>query len=156
MRIPTRGPVPSFVLSMAARIGVIGLSVVASGCAANKHPTYVGGPYAEQQAAMPPVRVAEAQRKVEVEADGRPAQSPPVRRMRPEEDVPSQPWSPNYGKGVDPRAPITQPALPRQAWPKPIEASVRNTTALPGRRLNDTEADSVIARAVSAHEMKRQ
>lgn len=162
MRNPRRGLVPSSVVSMAARIGVIGLSVVASGCATSQQqPTYVGGPYASQphygQAnQVAPTRVSAPQpRKIEIEEDGKPSQQPPARRMRPEEDDPTQPWSPNYGKTADPGQLPAEPAA-RNPGPKAIEASLRNTAAVPARRLSNTEADSIIARAISAHEMRNQ
>lgn len=149
---------------MAARLCVIGLSAVATGCAANKEPTYVGGPYAGTHQ-VAPSRVNEL-RKIEIEDDGKPAQTPPVRRMRPEEDDPTQPWSPNYGKGATAPA-VTAPAgdavVPppaRTPWPRPVEASVRTTASPPqvlvSRRLTEAEADDVILRAVAAHEMRKQ
>ena len=161
MRIRARGLAPLSSTTKAARVCVIGLGVVASGCAANKQPTYVGGPYAGAHQ-VAPSRVNEL-RKVEIEDDGRPAQSPPVRKMRPEEDDPTQPWSPNYGKGA--AAPASEPAvpqeqLPRAPWPKPVEASVRTTASAPlvmaTRRLSEAEAEDVMARAVAAHEMRKQ
>lgn len=160
MRIRARGPAPLSSTTLAARVCVIGLGVVATGCATNKQPTYVGGPYAENHGTGVPSRVNEL-RKVEVEDDGKPAQSPPARKMRPEEDDPTQPWSPNYGSGK--AAPASEPAVPmppRQPWPKPVEASVRTTASAPQvfatRRLSDAEADDVMARAVAAHEMRKQ
>jgi hypothetical protein len=136
-------------IPLAARLGVIGLAVVASGCAANKQPSYVAGPQATAQrvADLPP-------RKVEVEEDGRPAQVP-GRRMRAEEDDPSEPWSPNYGKGVVPQAPAVSPErrLPRQvdaAMPEPAPRKVVMST-----RLSEAEVEAVMARAISAHEMRR-
>ncbi len=161
MRIRARGFAPFSSTTVAARVCVIGLGVVATGCAANKQPTYVGGPYAGSHQ-VAPARVNEL-RKVEIEDDGRPAQSPPVRKMRPEEDDPTQPWSPNYGKGA--AAPASEPAapqqqLPRAPWPKPVEASVRTTASAPlvmaTRRLSEAEAEDVMARAVAAHEMRKQ
>lgn len=160
MRIRARGWLPLSSTTLAARVCVIGLSVVATGCAANKQPTYVGGPYAGSYGAAVPSRVNEL-RKVEVEDDGKPAQSPPVRKMRPEEDDPTQPWSPNYGSGK--AAPTSEPVVPvqpRAPWPRPVEASVRTTASHPAlqvtRRLSEAEAEDVMARAVAAHEMRKQ
>lgn len=162
MRIRARGSLPLSSTTVAARVCVIGLAVVATGCAANKQPTYVGGPYADSSGAAVPSRVNEL-RKVEVEADGKPEQAPPIRKMRPEEDDPTQPWSPNYGKGAVAPSPSGDAALPSPAvapWPKPVEASVRTTGAAPQvfatRRLSDAEANDVMARAVAAHEMRKQ
>jgi hypothetical protein len=134
-------------IMFAARTCVIGLSVVASGCAASKSPNYAG-------VYNPSVRpVNERPWKVEIEEDGKPAQLPPVRRMRPEEDDPSQPWSPNYGKGAGSAAQPPLPSVPRTVWPKPIETSVKTTST--SRALPDAEADVLIARAVNAHEIRR-
>ncbi len=131
----------------AARVCVIGSAVVASGCAANQSPNYAG-------AYNSPVQpVNERQWKVEIEEDGKPAQLPPVRRMRPEEDDPTQPWSPNYGRGAGSILPSPVPSEPRIVWPKPIETSVR--IAPSSRPLAEAEADALIARAVNAHEIRR-
>ena len=131
--------------------GLVGAGV--SGCATQSAPNYAG---VHQPA---PQRVAERQWKVEIEEDGKPAQLPPVRRMRPEEDDPSQPWSPNYGKPPGEwQKPV--PAKERAAWPQPIEASV-NTASMnsapskPSRSLNAAEADQVILRAIQNHEVRR-
>jgi hypothetical protein len=144
---------------------VIGLAVVLSGCAASKQPNYAGAPYPgddHRVASQPmPQRTAETQKKVEIEGDGLPAQAPPARAMRPEEDDPSQPWSPNYGRGGS--API--PA--QHSKPRPVQVQAMLTTAPPGvteptprqptsRRLSESEADQMIARAVAAHEMRNQ
>jgi hypothetical protein len=153
-------------LSLAARSCVVGLAVVISGCASNKQPNYAGAPYPgddHRVAAAPmPQRTADLPRKVEIEDDGKPAQAPPARAMRPEEDDPSQPWSPNYGRGGV--APL--PAQPSRPKPQQFQAmlSTEPASAVPNvaprlvasRRLTDAEADQLIARAVSAHEMQRQ
>ncbi len=161
MRIRARGPLPLMSTTVAARVCVIGLGVVVTGCAANKQPTYVGGPYAGAHQ-VAPSRVNEL-RKVEIEDDGKPAQAPPIRKMRPEEDDPTQPWSPNYGKGAAAPAvpaPAAEPTPTRTPWPRPVEASVRTTASSPqvlvSRRLSETEAEDVMLRAVTAHEMRKQ
>ena len=142
MRSRVSGCLPSALPNLsAARVCVIGLTVVASGCASKEGPRYAG-------AAMPQ-QVSERQWKVEIEEDGKPAQAPPVRRMRPDEDDPTQPWSPNYGRsGSSPAAPAPQDKAPRTPWPKPVEAAVR-------RPITDADADDLVARAVNAHEMRR-
>lgn len=141
MRSVVSGCLPlSFCTIPAARIAVLGLAVVAlAGCASKSAPDYAGAPM--------PRPVNERQWKVEIEEDGKPAQAPPVRRMRPEEDDPSQPWSPNYGLKVP--QPITPlPAeQPVRPWPKPVEAAHRTP-------ISSDEADAIVARAVNAHEMR--
>jgi hypothetical protein len=142
MRCVVSGNLPSnILLSSAARILVLGLTGVAlAGCAATRSPQYAGAPV--------PRPVSEQQWKVEIEDDGKPAQAPPVRRMRPEEDDPTQPWSPNYGRKTPlPVAPSPSQGQPR-SWPKPVEASH-------SAPIDDREADAIIARAVNAHEMRK-
>lgn len=83
--------------SSARRVGyrlvpvlAICVALAAGGCADSRDK------YAEAAhvRAMPP-QVAQAE--VETEADGLPAQVPPLRRAKPEIDDPSEPFSPNYG-----------------------------------------------------------
>lgn len=156
MRPSSRAPARrSSILMPAARSVVIGATLVAGGCASSQSPQYAG---VHQQ----PRPASERSWKVEIEEDGKPAQAPPVRRMRPDEDDPTQPWSRNYGRGDAVRPPLAAdrddavPAPARQAWPQPIETRGQ-TAALPrgAARLTDAEADVIIARAVNAHEMRR-
>lgn len=135
--------------SFAARPLVLGAVVVAlSGCAANKEPSYVRGPVSQQMAAAEP-------RKVEMEADGLPVQTPPARRMRPDEDDPTQPWSPNYGKGS-----AAEPVAPQRAMPKQIDAMLRPAVvpASSGglRAMSEDEADAIMQSAIAIHEMRNQ
>ena len=141
------GKVPSVVLSVAARVGVLVHVLVVAGCASDK-PHYVQGP-----------RMA-AQQKVEIEDDGQPVQLPPARRVRPEEDDPSQPWSPNYGPGGASTAPA---GLPPVQVPKQVDANygaVARPVALLSNggllSMTDAAADALIASAINAHEMQRQ
>jgi hypothetical protein len=138
-------------LNLAVRtfaFGLIGAGL--SGCATQSSPNYAGVTQPSPQ------RVSERQWKVEVEEDGKPAQLPPVRRMRPEEDDPSQPWSPNYGKPAGAVEKPAQPAKERTAWPQPIDASLKTVVdERPARKLNAAEADQVILRAIQNHEVRR-
>ena len=162
MGLLRHGMLPSSVLLKATRARVLVSFVLAplvllAGCASDK-PSYVHGAGSHQMAAVP--------RKVEIEDDGQPVQSPPVRSMKPEEDDPSQPWSPNYGKGVAPSAPsaparVGGPNLPRQMdayVPAPTPAAYRPAVSSTGSltRLSDREADAVMTQAINAHEMRRQ
>jgi len=108
----------------------------------------VHGSGSHQMAAIP--------HKVEIEDDGQPVQPPPARAMRPEEDDPSQPWSPNYGQGGAPAVPsaparAVSPQLPKQVdayIPAPTPATYQPAVTSTGSltRLSDNEADAVIAR----------
>jgi hypothetical protein len=152
MRISLRGSLPLKLSLSAARFGVIGLTVVVSGCAANQSPNYVHGPGTQ----IRPQHTA-AVAKEDLEDDGKPAQAPPVRRALPEEDDPTQPWSPNYG---GPGTPPSQPSgmTPRPA-PKPrgktYDTAIQPPAPLPVR-MSRNEEDNVIALAISAHEMRNQ
>ena len=160
MRVLRCGSLPLKPLVSAARLGVIGLSVVLSGCAAQRSPSYVNGPNAQ----IRPQQIA-AVAKDDLEDDGRPAQAPPLRRSLPDEDDPSQPWSPNYG---GPNSAPGQPAgQPSGMKPKPqpksrgktYDAMIDPPAPLPAPlpvRMSQNEQDSVIARAISAHEMRNQ
>ena len=122
------------------------------------------GPTAQQMAAV-------QARKVEIEDDGQPVQSPPARAMRAEEDDPSQPWSPNYGSGATTGAkPRMVPAAPAFGAPHPylptqVDAeaprpglqrisSIANTGTL--TRLSEAEADYLMAQAINAQEARRR
>lgn len=87
-----------------------------------------------------------------IEDDGQPAKVP-GRRTRPEEDDPSQPWSPNYGRGKNTterpvEQPVTRPATPRQ-----IDAG---TSVLRRAALSEADADTIVAMAISAHEARHR
>ena len=151
MRIVRCGHGPWVMSSSAARVCVIGLIVVGSGvvsgCASSQQPSYVNGP----PIYVAPVSAPVATAKVEMEDDGKPAQAP-GRRIKPEDDDPSQPWSSNYGKGVIPK--------PFKPAPRTIDAALQPQVppVREARRVQMTEADvdALISRAVAAHEMRRQ
>lgn len=147
---------PSAIRS-AARLGVLGLAVLAAGCASKQASTYPGdrlaGPVPEhhRQAAWTP--------KVEIEDDGLPAQLAP-RHRPPVSDDPSEPWSPNYG--TQPRAkPETSPAKAAGAAPV-MRGQVHGSDTAPGlngrspTRLSDLDEDAIIRRAIAEHEMRRR
>jgi hypothetical protein len=123
-------------------------TLLTGGCATNQNYAQPRG--VTQHAAVPaPI----PRPKVEIEDDGRPVQSPPARLMRPEEDDPTQPWSPNYGKshGALPRTADAKTAPPRPVIaPGPEPRDVHPATA---RALTE---DEIVARAISQHEMAQQ
>jgi hypothetical protein len=122
-----------YALSRAARVAALAVAVLAAGCASSKGPAQqspyaqIGGP---QHAA-----VAKAHPRVEVEDDGLPVQTAPRWRTKTEPDDPNEPFSPNYGRAspVPARAHAAQPA-----------------------RMSSVEADALVARAIAAHEIRRQ
>jgi hypothetical protein len=163
MSLLRHGLLPSSIPSKAARICVFGPLLLVVGCAAEQKASYVTGPHFSGSGQQMGQQMAAAPRKVEIEDDGQPVQPPPARPINPAEDDPTQPWSPNYGKGVVvPSTPLPAhaPRLPRQqdaAIPAPVPASYRpaaatSTGAL--TQLSAAEADAVVARAMTAHEMR--
>ncbi len=79
------------------RVGIVAVSLAATGCVSNR----LSGPYASMGVGGPrSYASAQGYRTPptqEMEADGMPGQSPPLRRKSPYPDDPSQPFSPNYG-----------------------------------------------------------
>jgi hypothetical protein len=158
MRVSRCGSLPLSTPLSAARFCVIGLAAVVSGCAAHQAPSYVHGPGTQSR----PQQMA-AVAKDDLEDDGRPAQVPPLQRSIPEEDDPTQPWSPNYG------GPNTAPNQPSVLKPKPqpksrgktYDAMIDPAAPIPAPmpaavRMSRADEDSIIARAISAHEMRNQ
>lgn len=92
--------------------GLMSLGMALSGCAGTaetQEPAYgVGGP---PVAAPPPP----PQPPAEVEDDGLPPQSPPLRRSNAEPDDPNEPFSPNYGAG--PRLSAAAPSRQSETGP---------------------------------------
>ena len=141
----------------AARLGVLGLAVLAAGCAskqAQQPPTRLAAPPAATQG--PNAWAA----KVEIEDDGLPVQLAP-RHRRPVPDDPSEPWSPNYGKGGPAPGPAQRPAVPpakaaAMPSPAPVLASANARPARSGgeARLSAVEEEALIRRAVAEHEMR--
>ncbi len=156
MSLLRHGSLPLGMPLKAARVCVFGPLLLVAACASDKQASYVHGP-GQQMAAAP--------RKIEIEDDGQPVQPPPARAVNPAEDDPTQPWSPHYGKGVvvpssPPHGP--SPRMPKQmdaSVPAPIPASYRaaaETSTGSLTLLSSSEADAVIARAMTAHEMRKR
>jgi hypothetical protein len=160
MSLLRHGLLPLSIPSKAARVCVFGPLLLVAGCAAEQKASYVTGPgqqMGQQMAAVP--------RKVEIEDDGQPVQPPPARPVNPAEDDPTQPWSPHYGKGVvvpSSPAPAHAPRLPRQQEayiPAPVPASYRpaaQTSTGSVAPLSAVDADAIVARAMTAHEMRKR
>jgi hypothetical protein len=135
----------AFTLVRLFAFGLVGAGL--SGCATSQQPPQYAGAY------QPPAPVPQtASGKADVEADGRPAQLPPARRPLPEEDDPSQPWSPNYGR---PPGTYERPVAPPARSAASRTPDVQTTAALPARALRAAEADAVILRAIQAHEVRK-
>ena len=105
-------------LSPSACTGPILLALLLTGCAESQNyrqdAAYVRAPLPEVAEATVP--------RVELEDDGLPAQTPPLRRARPEPDDPTEPFSRNYGTV----RPLRRAAAPAEA-----------ATVVPGDRLAD-------------------
>jgi hypothetical protein len=100
MRAFWSGHVPPRSANVLSRFMLVVLALMVAGCAPSGR--YIpqswnaGGP----QPAVANVR----QPRVEMEGDGLPAQTPPLRRERSEPDDPKEPFSPNYGSPSAPPA----------------------------------------------------
>lgn len=114
-----------------ARAAVIGITLAMTACASDEE--YRREAYGDQYAYADPrsrygtVRPQgqdgqPAQRKADVEDDGLPSQTPPLKSRRTEPDDPREPFSPNYGSPA---------GTPRPAAPAP-DQTPRQVTA-PGR-----------------------
>ncbi len=130
--------------SSAVRLGVAGLAVLLTGCASKQssyQQAHVAGP--------PPSQVT----RVEIEDDGLPAQLA-LRYRQPERDDPTEPWSPNYGKGERTPSPAVTPAdALNQARRREM---VRAQPASQPTQLTGVDEDALVRRAIAEHEMRRR
>lgn len=103
----------------------VGVALLASGCASRTQ--------SRTYAQVDLTSYDRLGKKPEIEADGLPVQTPPLRRAREEPDDPSEPFSPNYGKvGYHP---TSAPYL------------------VPVKR-GDLDDEAIVARAILAHEQR--
>lgn len=135
------GCTPHHVRHGAIGAGLIGLLVVLAGCASDRGATH------SSASATTPMHMAGV--RVEIEADGLPAQLAPRNHARPEDD-PREPWSPNYGSVRPTRTSAidteTEPVA--VAVPPPVQA-------IPVSHTRPMDAEDIIRRAVAAHEMRQ-
>ena len=110
----------------------------------------VGGPQAMPVAMPRTVKPSPA----ELEADGLPVQSAPLRRQLREDDDPTEPYSPNYGP--IPYKPRNQPVEPPYPAPLPIsaEAPAGEGRIIRSRSLSAVEAEIIMSQAIAAHERR--
>jgi hypothetical protein len=134
------GRAPHPVPQGAIGAGLIGLLAVLAGCANDR-----GAPHASASAT--PMHMAGV--RVEIEADGLPAQIAP-RNHAPLEDDPREPWSPNYGSVRPTRTSAidTETESVAVAVPPPVQA-------MPVVYARPVDAEEIIRRAVAAHEMRQ-
>lgn len=136
-----RGCAPHPVRHGALGAGLIGLLAVLAGCASDRGATH------SSASTTAPMHMAGV--RVEIEADGLPAQLAP-RNRAPLDDDPREPWSPNYGSVRPTRTSAidTDIAPAAVAVPPPVQAiSVSHTCPM--------DAEDIIRRAVAAHEMRQ-
>lgn len=144
----------------AARLGVVGLTLLAGGCAASdaNSPSWVSGPLqALVQAEPPPPPKAANAIRVDIEEDGLPSQLAPRDRQAIADD-PTEPWSPNYGAAA-PRAAVPAAApLPekRRITEKADAAGPAATPVSYSPSAAPLSADDLIRQAIAAHEMNRR
>lgn len=138
------GRAPHPVRRGAIGAGLIGLLAVLAGCASDRGTTH-------SSASATPMHMAGV--RVEIEADGLPAQLAP-RNRAPLEDDPREPWSPNYGSVRPTRTSTidieTEPVAVAVAVavPPPVQAT-------PVSYARPVDAEEIIRRAVAAHEMRQ-
>ncbi len=140
-------------LRSSLRWSLVGVALLCNACAAPQAPSGLAGP-------QPPPATAThiGTWKLQVEADGLPAQHAPRHRANTTDD-PSEPWSPNYGRGperVD--TPPAVPAAPIVSAPKAVSAAQPlppPAKALAARHIASLDAEDIIRRAIAAHEMRR-
>ena len=143
---PVSGSAPPSLRRAAARGGVIGLLLALTACAPSQNaqqavhnPPFPGD--------TPPVYMAEARPpRVEIEADGLPAQLAP-RERKPQVDDPREPWSPNYG--------TVRPSQ-TTAVPAPIPVALASPQRMAIFRPQPIDEDDVIRRAITEHEMRQE
>jgi len=128
----------------------IAIALLSGGCAATTSgPSYVSGPVSAYPGDAPPPPPPPTQTtRVEIEADGLPAQLAP-RNPRPIKDDPTEPWSPNYGRGKSAEA-----AEPARSVPARIAVAQIAPAAAPSST-PVIDADDIIRRAIAAHEMRQ-
>ncbi len=129
--------VPHAIRRGVASAGLIGLLAVLAGCANER------GAAASPTSTATPMHMAGV--RVEIEADGLPAQLAP-RQRAPEADDPREPWSPNYGS--------VRATKTAEATPQPI-ADTAPARVIPARYAQPVDAEDIIRRAVAAHEMRQ-
>lgn len=97
-------------VSRAACAAVTVLTIAVGGCASSDAERQHA--YQMHAAAMAAQRAQTA--RVEIEDDGLPSQAPPLRRPQHPDD-PTEPYSPNYGRGVPGSAPAGAPLPSKRA-----------------------------------------
>ena len=142
----------------AARVCVLGLALVAGGCASSEPiaPSWVNGPIQALIQEDAPQRVAQAQAqakatsgmRVEIEADGLPAQLAP-RNRTPSADDPREPWSPNYGAAAT-------PVFDQQRLAQKLDAAEPQAAPVHPPHARPLQGDDLIRQAIAAHEMRRK
>lgn len=141
MSCKRRGRAPHPVRQGVIGAGLIGLLAILAGCANDRGATH------SSASATTPMHMAGV--RVEIEADGLPAQLAP-RNRAPLEDDPREPWSPNYGSVRPTRTSAidtdVEPAT--VSVPPPVQA-------IPVSHTRPMDAEDIIRRAVAAHEMRQ-
>lgn len=135
------GRAPHHARQSAIGASLIGLLVILAGCASDRSATHAAA------SATTPMHMAGV--RVQIEADGLPAQLAP-RNRAPLEDDPREPWSPNYGSVRPTRTSAidTETGPAAVAVPPPVQT-------IPVSHTRPMDAEDIIRRAVAAHEMRQ-
>jgi hypothetical protein len=126
----------------------LAIAVLSGGCAAtDTGPSKVAGPISGYPGDPAPRPVVSQTTRVEIEADGLPAQLAPKHR-RPVADEPMEPWSPNYGSV---RSDASDPA--------PTEAKIVMARSIAPVSTHSVtprlDPDDIIRIAIAEHEMRQ-
>ena len=135
------GRAPHPVRLGATGAGLIGLLAGLAGWASDRDTTHAA-------ASATPMNMAGV--RVEIEADGLPAQLAP-RNRAPLDDDPREPWSPNYGSV----RPTRTSAIDTDTAPTAAVAVPPPIQATPVSYARPMDGEEIIRRAVAAHEMRQ-
>ena len=118
--------------------------------------SYVGAPASGEPQRLAHMPVAPKPRAVEMEADGLPVQTAPMRRLKPDVDDPREPWSRNYGTvPATPRPPRHEPERTAQAEPQPSIAPQPRAARVRAIAAKPVDAQAIISKAIATHERLR-
>lgn len=144
------GRKPRSLLHLGERTAVVGLLLALTACASDRAAQYQP-PFGD----TPPSYVAEARPpRVQTEADGLPAQPPPLRRTT-EIDDPREPWSRNYGT-VAPSSRTAEAQPAPSIDPEPARVAMVTPKRAPLFGTQPIDAEAIIRRAIAEHEMRRE
>jgi len=145
-----------------APVAAIAVSVLLVGCANTTSQQSWSGAFAsaDHRAVTPTTRPATFTRAKrphvpQMEADGLPAQTAPLRRRHQTNDDPSEPYSPYYGTvPFKPSKPTRDQDLDQPDLRSARSLANEDARILSSRRLSPVEAELIMSRAIAQHERR--